>query len=140
MRLEDEIELRVADLFETRRDAPDAGVVHHDIEASEALAGGLDHRGASLRGGHAMRIRFRLAAGVDDHPGRRGRAGALLRVGTRAADVVHHDLRAARSQQQRMLATEATARPRHESHSSVEAQFFLRVRHRCPLSAPGAPR
>ena len=99
------------------------GVVHHDVDAAERVERALHDRGAALGGGDRVGVAHRLAAGVDDlgddllGRGRRA-AGAV----DRAAEVVHHDARAAPGELERVAASETTAGAGDDRDLSVEAE------------------
>ena len=102
--------------------AQDAGVVDDDVDTAEGIQRGL-HDGGPI--GHRIVVRDGLAASgldlVDDDVGR-AVAGTVARAA--AAQVVDHDLGAARREEQRVGATQSVASARDDDDSVVEAKLL----------------
>src|SRR5690606_33292658 len=101
--------------------AEDARVVDDDVDPLPRVERGLDDLVAVL---DRVVVGDRLAAGgldlLDDLVGRRARFAS---AGRAAAEVVDHDLAAARGEQERMGATETVASARHDGDAPIKTQI-----------------
>lgn len=106
MHLVDQIPVEIGHVLE-RDVAEDAGIVDEDVDAAEALDGGINDLVAVL---DAVVVGNGLAAGlsdlVDDHV--RGLCGAAL-AGVRAAQVVNDDIGAPGREEYSVCLAQATA-------------------------------
>ncbi|BBZ43809.1 hypothetical protein MPRM_10900 [Mycobacterium parmense] len=102
----------------------DARVVDHDVDPSPRIQGGIDDRLSPLGTRHAVAVGDRLATVAANLLGG-GFGGAAASAGTRhrAADVVDHDPRAARGEQQRVPLAQTASRAGDHRHLAVEAQL-----------------
>ena len=120
MDLVDEVPVLLRHLRE-RDIAEDAGVVDDDVDAAERVDRGLDDLVAVL---DRVVVGDRLAAGgldlLDHLVG--GRRALALAVDA-AAEVVDHDARAARREQESVGPTEAVAGTGHDGDAIVETQL-----------------
>ena len=104
--------------------AQDAGVVDDDVDGAERVDRALHDRLAALRCGDRIGVGDGFAARVldlvDDVLG-----GPLVAAGAvdGAAEIVHHDQRAALGEHQRMLPAEPTTGAGDDRHFSVESEI-----------------
>ena len=81
----------------------DAGVVDDDVDSAERLDRGIDDRLAALGGRHRVVVGHCLAACRDDLVDHElGGRGVVALAADRAAQVVHHDPRAAARELERV--------------------------------------
>ena len=109
-----------------RRVAQDPGVVHDDVDPLPRVERRLNDLRAVLNGvvvGNGFSARFLDL--VDDLVRRGGRLAVTV---SRAPQVVHDDLRAARREEQCVRAAQSVAGPRDDGDPSVEAQFVTHDR------------
>ena len=104
--------------------AQDAGVVDDDVDAPVGVDRGLHDRLAALGRGDRVGVGDGLAArGFDLVDHLLGGAGVAAGAVDRAAEVVHHDERAPRGEQQRVLASEAATGARDDRYLAVETEI-----------------
>jgi hypothetical protein len=97
--------------------AQDAGIIDQNVDSRPSLQRLRDHRLHRIEIGHRRGDRQRLATGVADF--------LCHLFGGYLGKVVDDDLRAARSQQQRMLAAEPGPCPGDDCHPSRKIDHFL---------------
>jgi hypothetical protein len=114
-------------------DGDDAGIVHQDVDASEAVGGGGDHGGRLVGVGDVAGDRDRLAAVGGEHVG-----GAAQLVGVTGAQ---HDAAALPPQLTRDQQAEAARRPRDQRDLTTQVRHARPPqRHRADRGDPATDR
>jgi hypothetical protein len=109
------------------RVADDSGVVDHDVHASPGTKGGVDDRLSAVGARHAVGVGDGLATPLADFlRGGMCRSDVRAFTGDRSTRVVHHDARAARGEQERILLAQAATGAGDHGNLIVESQL---VRH-----------